>query len=41
VYVKTEDGHEVRHVTVGLSDGTKTEILEGLGEGDVVLSEEP
>ncbi len=41
VHVQTDEGSEVRTVTVGLSDDTRTEILEGLGEGDVVLSEEP
>lgn len=41
VYVQTNAGSEARAVVVGLSDDTRTEILEGLGEGDVVLSEEP
>jgi multidrug resistance efflux pump len=41
VYLKTEGGHETRAVTVGLSDETRTEILTGLSEGDVVLGEEP
>lgn len=41
VYVQTNAGHEARTVTVGLSDGTSTEILEGVEAGDVVLSEQP
>jgi multidrug efflux pump subunit AcrA (membrane-fusion protein) len=41
VYVKTDAGHEARSVVVGLSNDSRTEILEGLVEGDVVLSEEP
>ncbi len=41
VYLQTDGGHEVRTVTVGLSDDTSTEILDGLAAGDVVLSDQP
>ncbi len=41
VYLQTDAGHEVRTVTVGLSDDTSTEILDGLAAGDVVLSDQP
>lgn len=39
VWVKTEDGLEKRAVTVGKSDGKRTEIKQGLKDGDEVLVE--
>jgi hypothetical protein len=42
VYLRKKDGgHEKRFVTVGKKTGKKAEIVEGLGEGDVVLLEKP
>lgn len=37
VYVKKDDGtYELKQVTTGLSDGTNTQITDGLSEGDTV-----
>ncbi|MBN1114202.1 MAG: efflux RND transporter periplasmic adaptor subunit [Oligoflexia bacterium] len=40
VLVKNGEKHEKRFVKTGLSDGNFTEILNGLTEGDVILSEQ-
>ncbi len=37
VRVVTSEGPEVRRVEIGLSDGVRTEILDGLSEGDEVV----
>ena len=37
VLVSAAQGEEKRYVTTGISDGTWTEITEGLAEGDVIL----
>ncbi len=37
VRVKTDTGNEVRAVTTGISNGTLTQILSGLNEGDEVV----
>lgn len=41
VFVKTEIGHEKRSVKTGRSTDKKTEILDGLNEGEVVLLKKP
>ena len=42
VYLRKKDGgHEKRFVAVGKKTDKKAEIVEGLGEGDVVLLEKP
>ncbi len=42
VYLRKKDGgHEKRFVSVGKKTDKKAEIVEGLGEGDVVLLEKP
>jgi len=40
VYVMVDEQIEERSVVIGLSDGFRTEIKEGLGEGDIVVIEE-
>jgi multidrug efflux pump subunit AcrA (membrane-fusion protein) len=39
VWIKTDDGIERHDVVVGKSDGKRTEIKEGLNDGDEILVE--
>jgi multidrug efflux pump subunit AcrA (membrane-fusion protein) len=42
VYLVTKEGkHKKKTVKIGITSGDKTEILEGLAEGDEILTSKP